>query len=425
MARVLAVDRTYLAVAAELERIGIGHRLLKGVALANGLYADPAVRSYADADVLLERDGLQRGLDALLALGGRRLLPEVRPGFDTRFGKDITLLFEAVPVDVHRTLIAGPYGERLPMSRLMSRRREVTIGERARAPALDTADTYVHAALTAGAADLPAKLVTLRDLLELEHAAGFDPNSPANGHRSGASRHRWPGRCDCWPRRCDRTPSRRFSAGQRRTGLVTRTLVHELLHECQESELPPRTGRHRGPAHVARSRHLRRSDRLPQRSTSTPAVGHGASTSPGRWRVYALTWPTGWRSGLQPNVMVRGPVARCRTRSSRSVRRATATRLGTVTIAVAVIGAELVPEQFVRSTTDPLPAASAHPGAFFRHPPVIRKLVVCVVPARLAPSRIRCPWRRRTCGCCRVLKPGPVATITKPPVGTQFVTVCA
>ena len=174
MARVLAVDRTYLAVAAELDRIGIDHRLLKGVALANGLYADPAVRSYADADVLLEREGLQRGLDALLALGGRRLLPEVRPGFDTRFGKDITLLFERVPVDVHRTLIAGPYGEGLPISRLMSRRREVTIGVRS-APALDAADAYVHAALTAGAADVPAKLVTLRDLLELEHAAGFDP----------------------------------------------------------------------------------------------------------------------------------------------------------------------------------------------------------------------------------------------------------
>ncbi len=44
-------------------------------------------------------------------------------------------------------------------------------------PALDVVDAYLHAAITAGAADVPARLITLRDLLELERAPGFDADS--------------------------------------------------------------------------------------------------------------------------------------------------------------------------------------------------------------------------------------------------------
>jgi hypothetical protein len=42
---------------------------------------------------------------------------------------------------------------------------------------LAPADAYVFAALTAGAADVPARLVTLRDLLELERAPSFDADA--------------------------------------------------------------------------------------------------------------------------------------------------------------------------------------------------------------------------------------------------------
>ena len=49
---------------------------------------------------------------------------------------------------------------------------------------LDLADAYVHAGLTAGAADVPARLITLRDLLELEATPEFDAEAVVARARS-------------------------------------------------------------------------------------------------------------------------------------------------------------------------------------------------------------------------------------------------
>ena len=60
---------------------------------------------------------------------------------------------------------------------------------------LDLADAYVHAGLTAGAADVPARLITLRDLLELEARPEFDADAVLQtGARPGAPRRLSPGR---------------------------------------------------------------------------------------------------------------------------------------------------------------------------------------------------------------------------------------
>ena len=85
------------------------------------------------------------------------------------------MAFGGVSLDLHRTLIAGPLGQRIPIAELFDRRRDVVIGGRTMGM-LDLADAYLHAGLTAGAADVPARLITLRDMLELEARPDFDPD---------------------------------------------------------------------------------------------------------------------------------------------------------------------------------------------------------------------------------------------------------
>ena len=176
MARSLHLERAALAASAVLESAGIGHVLLKGVALANAVYPDAGQRPFGDVDLLLDPQRFTAGIATLRAAGASRHLPEVRPGHDRRFAKDVPLAFESAALDLHRTLIAGPLGRRIPVVELLDRRRQIMIGGRAMAM-LDLADAYVHAGLTAGAADVPARLITLRDMLELEAQPGFDADA--------------------------------------------------------------------------------------------------------------------------------------------------------------------------------------------------------------------------------------------------------
>ena len=176
MEQALRLERAALDVVGLLADRGIDSVALKGMALANTVYADAGWRSFGDVDLLLDPAGFVAGIDALVAAGAERDLPEVRSGFDRRFAKDVPVLVNAMTVDLHRTLIQGPFGERLPVPMLLAAGRAVELGGRTMR-VLAPADAYVFAALTAGAADVPARLITLRDLLELERAQDFDPDA--------------------------------------------------------------------------------------------------------------------------------------------------------------------------------------------------------------------------------------------------------
>jgi len=176
MEQALRLERAALDVVGMLADLGIDSVVLKGMALANTVYADAGWRSFGDVDLLLDPEGFAAGIDALVAVGARRDLPEVRPGFDARFAKDVPVVLDAMTIDLHRTLIRGPFGERIPVPTLLAASRPAELGGR-RMRVLAPADAYVFAALTAGAADVPARLITLRDLLELERAPDFDPDA--------------------------------------------------------------------------------------------------------------------------------------------------------------------------------------------------------------------------------------------------------
>ncbi len=173
MEHVLRVERLVVAVCAELAARGLEYRLLKGVALAHGVYADPSMRSFGDGDVLIHPADFARAVGLVAEMGGRRRIPPLRRGWDEAFGKEASIEVGGVTIDLHRRLIDGPFGQLTPTDALVSRGRSVMIGGRT-LTTLDLADLYVHAALTAGAADDPPRLVTLRDLIELEHQPGFE-----------------------------------------------------------------------------------------------------------------------------------------------------------------------------------------------------------------------------------------------------------
>ena len=185
MEQVLRLERVALDVTRRLADHGIRAVVLKGVALANSIYRDPSIRSFADVDVLIEPGRFGATIDVLVSRGGFRELPEVRPGFDERFAKDVPLSVDGMAVDLHRTLIRGPFGVRIPVAALLAASRPLELGDGA-LHVLAPSDAYVFAALTAGAADVPARLLTLRDLLELERAPGFDVDAVLRAARRWA-----------------------------------------------------------------------------------------------------------------------------------------------------------------------------------------------------------------------------------------------
>jgi len=175
MIHCLNVERAALRVCAALTEAGVRSLLLKGVALAHLIYADPMHRSFNDVDLLIHPDDVVEALEVVTRLGATRHLPERRPGFDLRFAKDITFVLDGVGVDLHRTLIDPPYGDRLNLDELFGRSRAVRVGGHdLECP--DANDLYIHAALTAGAGDRSPRAITLRDIRQLSSTAHVDPS---------------------------------------------------------------------------------------------------------------------------------------------------------------------------------------------------------------------------------------------------------
>ena len=87
--------------------------------------------------------GSPQAIDALVA-AGKHAATCPRCGADSmrRFAKDVLVLVDGMTVDLHRTLIRGPFGERLPVAEVLGRGPTVALGERAMR-VLDPADAYV------------------------------------------------------------------------------------------------------------------------------------------------------------------------------------------------------------------------------------------------------------------------------------------
>lgn len=160
-------ERLALTVRDVLAAHGIPTRVLKGVALAHTAYPDPALRIYGDVDVLVPHDRLHRAGAVLVeALDGTRAEPEVRPGFDDRFGREVMVRARGVEIDLHRTLVNGAYGVRIPLPSLFHDPETIAVGG-GTLEVLPAAPRLLHAAYQSTLADWPPRLVAFRDLAQV------------------------------------------------------------------------------------------------------------------------------------------------------------------------------------------------------------------------------------------------------------------
>jgi hypothetical protein len=162
----LTIERKLLQVTERLERAGIRPVVLKGPALAHSLYPDPSWRAFEDLDLLIQTRDWRRACDVLAEAGYIRGLPEPRAGFDERFGKAaVHWNGDGVALDLHRTLVLGPFGLCLRPDELFDHAVPFTVGGR-KLLRLDDADRLIHACLHASLGTLPDQLWTIRDIAQ-------------------------------------------------------------------------------------------------------------------------------------------------------------------------------------------------------------------------------------------------------------------
>ena len=138
--------------------------VVKGSALAHLDEGDPALRTFADIDLLVAAGDLDQAVVALEGRGARRRHEQRRPGYDRRFAKSVTLtLADGVEVDLHRTLSDGVHGVRIPLDRLFAHSVPLDLGGR-RLRTLSPPHRMLHCCYHAVLGSETPRLASLRDL---------------------------------------------------------------------------------------------------------------------------------------------------------------------------------------------------------------------------------------------------------------------
>lgn len=168
MALAVRLEHELGVVLDALAAAGVEVRLLKGSAVARTAYPDPSQRPFSDLDLLVRGEQLPAAVACLGELGFRREQPELRPGFDRRFGKSVTLTHDArgTAVDLHRTFVMGPLGLTIDTEALFAHPDRLEIAGREVA-ALSPTDRLVHACYNAAVGEVPARALALRDVAQL------------------------------------------------------------------------------------------------------------------------------------------------------------------------------------------------------------------------------------------------------------------
>jgi hypothetical protein len=149
MEAVLELEALAVTTSQALRDAGIETRLLKGLAVAHLDELIPSLRCFNDVDLLVPPTRLPDAVDVLTTMGHRRDLPERRRGFDRRFAKEATMPGPAGrEVDLHRTLVTGPFGLTIDLDELWSREQVIQLAGN-RCAVLDADRRLVHACFSA------------------------------------------------------------------------------------------------------------------------------------------------------------------------------------------------------------------------------------------------------------------------------------
>lgn len=143
---------------------GIEYRVIKGPAVAHLDTLEPSLRTFADIDLLIAADDMDRAVAILTRHGATRPWAERRPGFDRRFVKSVTMTFaDGIELDLHRTLADGVHGHRIPLADLFADADHFDIGGVSLA-ALKPVHRLLHSAYHLLLGSREPALMNLRDL---------------------------------------------------------------------------------------------------------------------------------------------------------------------------------------------------------------------------------------------------------------------
>jgi Uncharacterised nucleotidyltransferase len=178
------LERLLLQIAERLDTEGIEFRVLKGPAVAHIDYKDPALRSFSDIDILVRTADFGSAVGVLERAGGRRNVPEIRPGFDRRFGKGATVVMpDNLEVDLHRTFVAGPLGLTIDLDDLFASSTVFELADR-KLEGLASEERFLQICLNVGLGR-PAGLHALRDVAQFALGDDLDLD------RVFSLSHRW------------------------------------------------------------------------------------------------------------------------------------------------------------------------------------------------------------------------------------------
>lgn len=188
MAQTMRIEIAAIEASRMLDDAGIDHRVLKGTALAHTAAVRPADRSFRDVDVLVDGSDVDAAVALFIRDGATRSTAELRPGYDARFGKSVTLRHNGIEIDLHRVLSPGPFGVWMKPKELFLLKRTVQVGGRG-LPTLDPTDHLVHACYHVALGQVTPVLSNLRDIAMLASS----PTDPPDAERFEETIARWRG----------------------------------------------------------------------------------------------------------------------------------------------------------------------------------------------------------------------------------------
>ncbi|MGH9268754.1 MAG: nucleotidyltransferase family protein [Acidimicrobiales bacterium] len=184
----LLLERLTVELADALGTGGVECRVLKGAAYAHLDYPDPCLRSFGDVDVLVRQRDYERAVEVLVGLGAKRRVPELRPGYDRRFGKGGTFVMaDGTEVDLHRTFVFGAFGAAIASDDLFATSAPFRAGGR-ELVALGPEERFLHACFHAALGAGTPRLLAQRDVVQILLGSGVDATRARHlAQRWGAS----------------------------------------------------------------------------------------------------------------------------------------------------------------------------------------------------------------------------------------------
>jgi hypothetical protein len=121
-------DMRLIEITGLLDDAGIELRVLKGPAFGTLDYPDRIMRPTGDIDLLVRGNELPGAIETLVRNGGSVVDPEPIKGYSQVIGKSTTVTMpDGLEIDLHRTLVRGPFGVRMRPDDLWLRSREFSI----------------------------------------------------------------------------------------------------------------------------------------------------------------------------------------------------------------------------------------------------------------------------------------------------------